>query len=606
MAVSMELETAGDADADRNIGDDSGDEGELDTEEMVDLEVVTENLASAVSIQAAELRAARAEGRLPSEEKLPLWAQGHSVLHLVCICGNEAHVLELLDAHADPNMRYGDSGSTLLHVVMNSPYAEDEQKVTLAKLLIERKADPMLKDAEDKAPADSTYNDELRKVLGAQSTCLLTGAMQRDADKLLSGLDEIKADSTGTKSLELLDRDGWTALHLAAYRPASECATLLIQARASVNVLTKDTRQSPLHLAARSGSFDIAKRLIEALADVHSYEADQEHDWEFTNKSYKRDPKKHKQPLHLASEVANVLFMRILLDAAADVNAKDSFECTPLHLAIENAQDADDELPPSAGVRIINGAGSANGQFGAIVGCREVCQDAACADPNCAQHADERQFPVLVEGSSCELTLKNGNVVPARLAAVDLLLEARADVNIGNRKIGMGQSMLHEAVRVGDLPMAKRAIKHGAALNQRRESSGYSALHFAARAKNVGMIKLLRHARADITITDDSGKTPIDLAASNRLTADVAAALLDGPAMQSLPSACLVAAASIGDLSLVKASIEAKAAVDLISKDRFARLQCAMQSRNQEMVKLLTEAGYTVSRKRPLDDLYLN
>lgn len=125
------------------------------------------------------------------------------------------------------------------------------------------------------------------------------------------------------------------------------------------------------------------------------------------------------------------------------------------------------------------------------------------------------------------------------------------------------------------------------------------------------MIKLLQQSRANVALADAAGKTPIDLAAANKLTADAVAALLDGPAMQSAPSACLVAAASISDTGLVKAAIAAKAAVDQMSKDRLAQLQRVTQNQNQEIARLLIEAGYSLnvsrsSRKRPLEELYLN
>src|SRR5690606_41222909 len=68
-----------------------------------------------------------------------------------------------------------------------------------------------------------------------------------------------------------LDRGGFTPLLYAARENCRECADILVRHGADLN-LADPGGVSPLVIALINGNFDIAKRLIEAGADVRSEE----------------------------------------------------------------------------------------------------------------------------------------------------------------------------------------------------------------------------------------------------------------------------------------------------------------------------------------------
>ena len=68
----------------------------------------------------------------------------------------------------------------------------------------------------------------------------------------------------------------------------------------------------PLHLSARNGHLKVARALIEAGADVNAKEDDR------------------CTPLHLSARDGHLKVARTLIEAGADVNAKDKGGCTPL------------------------------------------------------------------------------------------------------------------------------------------------------------------------------------------------------------------------------------------------------------------------------------
>merc|ERR1719331_2771904 len=99
---------------------------------------------------------------------------------------------------------------------------------------------------------------------------------------------------------------------------------------------------------------------------------------------------------------------------------------------------------------------------------------------------------------------------------VDLLLQARADVNLGNQVMGEMRTALHEAARVGDSVLLQKVISARAEVDRKDASKmGLTALHLAARSKHHEAIRLLVEARADPLLATAVGKTARDLAQTN-------------------------------------------------------------------------------------------
>lgn len=208
--------------------------------------------------------------------------------------------------------------------------------------------------------------------------------------------------------------------------------------------------------------------------------------------------------------------MRELMDARADVDVKDSFGCTPLHVCVESAVES--ELGPSVGICVHGSAlGKFRYKFGAIVG-RGMDRNSDDSD----QDLEPSDYCVVVEdGPPDGMSLDTVHISTIFDVATDLLIEARADVNIGNHRVGVGHSVLHEAARSGLLTLAQKVIAAAADVNTQRVGSGLTPLHLAVRGRKVELVELLLKHRADANLVA-SGKTAIQLAAVNGLQLDLA------------------------------------------------------------------------------------
>uniref|UniRef100_A0A6I8NU11 Notch receptor 4 n=1 Tax=Ornithorhynchus anatinus TaxID=9258 RepID=A0A6I8NU11_ORNAN len=131
------------------------------------------------------------------------------------------------------------------------------------------------------------------------------------------------------------DRAGRTPLHAAVAADAREVCQILLRNRETAVDPRMEDGTTPLMLAARLAVEDLVEELIQAQADVGA-----------------RD-NRGKTALHWAAAVNNSLAARALIQAGADKNAQDSRDQTPLFLAArEGALEA---------ARLLLGAGAARG-----------------------------------------------------------------------------------------------------------------------------------------------------------------------------------------------------------------------------------------------------
>jgi len=180
--------------------------------------------------------------------------------------------------------------------------------------------------------------------------------------------------------------------------------------------------------------------------------------------------------------------MSALLEGRANPNATDTKKETPLHLSMA-LRESDLDVEVGCGVKIINLEKKPqwNGRFGGVMDARVV-----------KGGGTEVRWPVQVDGedSACVL-LKEQNLQRLPNETLQLLLEARADVNLGNVLIGPERTLLHEAARLGDTVLAEHLLCAQACVDKADKKMGLSALHLAARGKHHGIVRLLLEARAD-------------------------------------------------------------------------------------------------------------
>jgi len=121
--------------------------------------------------------------------------------------------------------------------------------------------------------------------------------------------------------------------------------------------------------------------------------------------------------------------------------------------------------------------------------------------------------------------LKENNLVLLTEDTLDMLLEARADVNSGNHKFGDSKTVLHVAAKLGDAVLTRKVLAAKANLEQVDSKLGFSALHLATRSKHFDVVKILIEARADPRQKAVNGKTSIELANINGVGAETIATL---------------------------------------------------------------------------------
>jgi ankyrin repeat protein len=164
----------------------------------------------------------------------------------------------LLKAGADANSANPD-GETALHLVARAGNIE------AAKLLLKAgaKVDPREKFGEQ---------TPLMWAVARRHPAMVEFLLTQGADvNARSAIRDYPRVATAESRAKSLDRGGFTPLLYAARENCRECTEILLKHGAQVN-LADPTRVVPMVIAMINGSFDIAKRLIEAGADVNQWD----------------------------------------------------------------------------------------------------------------------------------------------------------------------------------------------------------------------------------------------------------------------------------------------------------------------------------------------
>jgi len=237
-------------------------------------------------------------------------------------------------------------------------------------------------------------------------------------------------------------------------------------------------------------------------------------------------------PLHHAAAFATPAIMKVLLDAGADIEAKNRFGQRPLHWAFADAartallleRGADVNARANDGRAALHSAASQR-QGDAVL--RLLL--AKGADVNVATSTD--RTPLMAAAGTGETGLMrlllarkadvhkiSGTGSTAlmdaassrNLEAVKMLVEVGANVNARTKR---NNTALATAAMYGSEDMVKLLLDKGADVNVRDER-GYSPLMYAAysEAQPAGVVKLLLAQGADVNVTGE-GETPKSLAA---------------------------------------------------------------------------------------------
>jgi len=271
-----------------------------------------------------------------------------------------------------------------------------------------------------------------------------------------------------------VDANGWTDLHWAAVQGNAKAAAWLLEQGAAVDARAKEdgeevdtaARDRLLHLGLSPW---VPRRLGES-------------------------------PLMLAWRSEQVA--EVLLASGAEIDARDPYGRTPLHLAALEDSVAVAELLLASGADV-------------------DARDAAGGTPL-------QSATVLDSVTVAELLLASGADVDARDAAGDtplhraafnrsvevaeLLLASGADVDAKNAYV---KTPLHEAVPLDSDEVAELLLAGGADVNA-RDADGETPLHEAAKIYSLDVAKLLLASGAEVNARRHDGLTPLDQAIERR------------------------------------------------------------------------------------------
>ncbi|WP_261983855.1 ankyrin repeat domain-containing protein [Wolbachia pipientis] len=291
------------------------------------------------------------------------------------------------------------------------------------------------------------------------------------------------------RTVNVKDNHGQTPLHIAARSGSLNIVKYLINKSADINAKDKYDN-TPLHLAADTGEFDIVKYLI---IKGNNINAEGERGW---------------TPLHIAAKNGELNMVEYLVKKYANIDAKDNYGGTPLHLAAyvgelgiveylinEDAHvDARDEH-----YRTPLFFAAESGKLNAV-----KCLIEKGADVNARDEYDAVPLHLAVYIATFSRDLR----------MVEYMIKKGAYINAKNKN---GETPLHYSVSFGSYSsynIVEYLIQENADVNTKDEN-GNTPLHFAAMTGNVDIAKVLLKHNADVNAKNNEGKTALHYAANN-------------------------------------------------------------------------------------------
>lgn len=431
--------------------------------------------------------------------------------------GDLSLVKYLVKVEGNVNRQQKDGWSALHLTANKSNKGGDELQAAIANLLIQHGADINLQNIHNNTPlklaALSDRPEVMRVLLAAKADPKL--ADTEGWTPLMSAVnrgyfDIVKLLAAQKETLNLQNTQGWTALHLTSNKSnqggdelQGKIAQHLIAQGADVNYQNKDGI-TPLYLSAMNNRAFVAQTLLHAKAD--STIADKT-GW---------------TPLMTAVNRGHIELVDLLSKNKQTINQKDDIGWSPLHLTANKDNKGEEEVQVSIARMLLKRGADLNAQTNK--GLTPLAL------------ASLRNWPKLVKSLS----------------------DAKADGRIPDNE---GWTPLMYAVNNGYAEVASLLMKDKRVINL-KEKKGWSALHFTANSSNKGgdalqttLAQQLIKQGADIDAQTKAGDTALNLAAWNNRPA-VAKLLLTAKANTTLPDTDgrtpLMTAVRAGNVDVVK------------------------------------------------------
>ncbi|KAL9096349.1 MAG: hypothetical protein Q9165_001346 [Trypethelium subeluteriae] len=271
---------------------------------------------------------------------------------------------------------------------------------------------------------------------------------------ILLEVNSIEKDAT--------NRDGRTALHLAAQKDRVDVVKTLINKRVNLNMTDKNGRTA-LHLAAEAGRLQVVKALCIACRIELNVQDSNGH-----------------TALHLATLRKKVSVVKFLVGKKAEVDEQNKKQHTAF---LDAAEVGNVEL-----VKILQEHGADINQ---VTGKRKWSAVHICAD-----RGHSKCLKTLLTFPDVNIDMQNSEgrtplheaTIKSNFTIVKLLCDKGAKVDVRDKK---KRTAFLDAAKAGDLEIVRRLKKQGADINQVSGHHKWSALHEAASGDWAEMAKYL-------------------------------------------------------------------------------------------------------------------
>ncbi len=420
---------------------------------------------------------------------------GETALIAAAKAGAVEIVKRLIDAKADPDIQDERGETALLSACCSSPN-DDEETLKIARLLIDAGADVNLKDRWGLTALRCAWEEEDLSglLLKAGADPKIEDEHGNSYEKLWKAAAELPSDEEPNRSG---DQSFWTSrdpmaetLLRTAYEGDAEKTRFWLEKGAPVDARNADN-QTPLYLAACKNHADVVAALIDAGADLNA-----------------RDSIFEDTPLiALSHSDHHATIVRYLIAAGADVNAKNKKDDTALQTAcmmgaskiakllVDAGADLEVKSGPLGKTPLMEASSSGNASIVKL-----LLKAGANVNARSPLNATPLQFAD-----------KSPEVVRA-------LIKAGANVNEqAAYNADGGFTHLMAAVNRGEIRIAKLLIDAGADVNALSGPRGWTPLLLAVGQKkpNPQMVRLLLDSGADVNAQNQHGENALSFAVFN-------------------------------------------------------------------------------------------